>query len=74
MTTLRALQKKVIGWRLDHKCSVIIPLFAFAFRQDSVSAVHRHAHNLKRRRFFGAKVLKSLVYTIYWPVRAFFFR
>ncbi|WP_162183541.1 sugar-transfer associated ATP-grasp domain-containing protein [Halocynthiibacter namhaensis] len=69
---LTILKGKFVGWRLDHSCSVVIPLFIFAFRQDTVSAVHRHALDLKRRRGVGAKILKSLVYTIYWPVRAFF--
>lgn len=71
MMKLATLKEKFVGWRLDHSCSVVIPLFVFAFRKDTVSAVHRHALNLKRRRGVGPRILKSLLYTIYWPVRAF---
>ena len=62
------IAKKILQRTATDTCHVCLPYFSFAFAQDSVSIVHRHALNLNGRR---RSVLKVAFFTVYWPIRAF---
>ncbi|MCG7573656.1 hypothetical protein MHM39_08750 [Phaeobacter sp. CNT1-3] len=53
----------------EYRCPVTLPLFSFAFGDDAVSQVHRHALNLRRAGKRG-RGLKVAFLTVLWPLAA----
>lgn len=67
MVSRHPLLKKIIQRTSIDSCHVCLPFFSFAFSQDAVSKIHRHALNPDGRRVPVAKVV---FFSLYWPARA----